>query len=356
MSLGRVQDQAYVRQNLEKIDSSAHFLLALINDILDIARIERGKMELNEVSVNFREFLSDIHVLVQERADQKELHFVERLVGEPANCYIFDALKLKQVLVNILSNAVKFTPAGGTVTFVVEQLSVEQEQAAMRFTVQDTGVGIAPEFLPHIFDAFEQEYKQDTTIYGGTGLGLAISHNIVELMGGKLFASGAKGQGAVFTVELTLKIDEVVHEASTANYTDWQQQFDFHGRRVLLAEDNEINREIAQSILEERGFAVDAVVDGEEAVKYFVEKPEGTYDVILLDVRMPRKDGLTAAKEIRVSYKADARTVPIFAMTANAFEEDVRRSLSSGMNGHLTKPVEPLELYRTLEKVLSRKN
>ena len=353
LALGRVQDQGYVRQNLEKIDSSAHFLLALINDILDIARIERGKMQLNEVSVNFREFLSDIHVLIHERAEQKGLHFVEELVGEPANGYVFDALKLKQVLVNILSNAVKFTPEGGTVTFRVEQLSVQQEKAAMRFTVQDTGIGIAPEFLPHIFDAFEQEYDKDTTIYGGTGLGLAISHNIVELMGGRITASGAKGKGAVFTVEVTLKIDASVHASSAADYTNWRQKFDFHGRRVLLAEDNEINREIAQSLLEERGFAVDAVVNGEDAVRRFVTQAEGTYDVILMDVRMPRKDGLTAAKEIRIADKADARTIPIFAMTANAFEEDIKRSLAAGMDGHLTKPIEPLELYRTLEQALS---
>ena len=352
LAKGRVGDTKYVAESLSKMDSAAHFLLGLINDVLDISRIERGKMQLDNTPHGMEEFLDGIDVIIRARATEGGVGYTRTTRGElPAAC-VFDALKLKQVLVNILSNAVKFTPKDGSVDFVVETLGLSGDRAALRFTVRDTGVGIDAAFLPRIFGAFEQESAGNTTRYGGTGLGLAISKSIIDLMGGSIHVESEKGVGSSFFVSVTLPVASLAEESGG----DDGEEADFTGMRALLAEDNEINREIAMAILEDKGFTVDPVTDGKEAVETFRKSAPGTYDVVLMDIRMPFLDGFGATEQIRATAgRDDAATVPIVAMSANAFEEDVQHARAVGMNDYLTKPVEPDTVYKVLWKILRKK-
>ncbi|MBO4852928.1 MAG: PAS domain-containing protein, partial [Schwartzia sp.] len=352
LAKGRAEDTKYVRESLSKMDSAAHFLLGLINDVLDLSRIERGKMQLDNTPHDMTEFLEGIDVIIRARAAEGFVRYTRTEKGRlPAAC-VFDALKLKQVLVNILSNAVKFTPRDGAVDFIVETLGITGEWATLRFTIRDTGIGIDQAFLPHIFDAFEQESAGNTTRFGGTGLGLAISKNIIDLMGGSIRVESEKGVGSIFFVSVTLPVTSL----TGGSKADDEGAADFTGMRVLLAEDNEINREIATAILEDKGFTVDSVTDGEEAVAKFSESGAGAYDVILMDIRMPFLDGFGATERIRaMDGRPDAATIPIVAMTANAFEEDVQRARAVGMDEYLTKPVEPDTVYKVLWKILRKK-
>ena len=352
LAKGRVEDTAYVSESLSKMDSAAHFLLGLINDVLDLSRIERGKMQLDNTPHDMAEFLDGIDVIIRARAAEGFVRYTRTEKGNlPAAC-VFDALKLKQVLVNILSNAVKFTPRDGAVDFIVETLGIAGNWATFRFIIKDTGIGIDQAFLPHIFNAFEQESAGNTTRYGGTGLGLAISKNIIDLMGGSIRVESEKGVGSIFFVSVTLPVTSLAGESEG----DDGGEADFTGMRVLLAEDNEINREIATAILEDKGFTVDSVTDGEEAVAKFRESGAGVYDVILMDIRMPFLDGFGATERIRaMDGHPDAATIPIVAMTANAFEEDVKRARAVGMDEYLTKPVEPDTVYKVLWKILRKK-
>ena len=352
LAKGRADDTKYVEESLSKMDSAAHFLLGLINDVLDISRIERGKMQLDNTPHSMAEFLEGIDVIVRARAAEGGVLYTRVSKGELPDACVFDALKLKQVLVNILSNAVKFTPKDGSVMFIVEMTGRDGDWASLRFAVRDTGVGIDRDFLPKIFNAFEQESAGNTTRYGGTGLGLAISKNIVDLMGGKISVESKKGVGTTFFVSVTLPVVSL----SEGEEADDGEEADFTGMRALLAEDNEINREIATAILEDKGFAVDAVTDGQEAVAKFRESESGIYDVILMDIRMPFMDGFAATEAIRaLEDRPDAKMIPIVAMTANAFEEDVQRARAVGMDEYLTKPVEPETVYKVLWKILRKK-
>ena len=352
LAKGRTEDKDYISESLSKMDSAAHFLLELINDVLDISRIERGKMQLDNTPHDMREFLEGIDVIIRARAMQGGIRYERRTEGELPIACVFDALKLKQVLVNILSNAVKFTPRDGSVEFVTEALGVNDDWATLRFAIRDTGIGIDREFLPRLFNAFEQESAGNTTRYGGTGLGLAISKNIIDLMGGSIRVESEKGAGSTFTVSVTLPVASLAEDIGTDN----GEEMDFSGMKALLAEDNEINREIAMAILEDKGFAVTPVTDGEEAVAKFREGGPGAYDVILMDIRMPFMDGFEATETIRaMAGHPDAKNVPIVAMTANAFEEDIQHARDIGMDEYLTKPVEPDTVYKVLWKILRKK-
>ncbi len=352
----RLDDRPYVEQNLEKMDAAAHFLLDLINDILDISRIESGKMKLNEQPHDLESFLAETDTLIRQRAEEKGVHYASVILPAARGSYLFDELKLKQVLVNILYNAVKFTAEGGRVILRVEAEKTAAEKKRLQFVIADTGIGIDKKFLPKVFDAFEQEYAGNTTLYGGTGLGLAISRNIVHLMQGDIQVKSQKGKGTTFVVSIELFSAGTQEAAAGLKERGRPDKVDFHGAHLLLAEDNEINREIAQSLLEMWGFQVDAVADGLQAVEQFQKNPENYYDVVFMDVRMPFMDGLTAARRIRSCGRRDSRQIPILAMTANAFEEDMRKSLEAGMNEHLTKPIEPDAVYRALRKYLKAKS
>ena len=488
----------HTRKQLEKIGSSAKHLLGLINDILDMSRIESGRMVLKNEEFSFRTFLEQINVMVNSQCVDKGLNFECHIIGHVNDYYIGDDMKLKQVMINILGNAVKFTPAPGSVTFTVEQPQQFEDHCTLRFTVKDTGIGMSKEYIPKIFEAFSQENSGISNRYGSTGLGMAITKNIVNMMNGDIAVESEKGKGSTFTVTVTLKAsarsvtqeqgavlpenlrvlivddsevaceqaemvaadigikadvvmrgedavgrvlkrreegvpyhlvitdykmpgmdgltltrairafdkgdtavivltgyswediqeecnqigvdgimskplftDSLLQEIQrvlekkreeakkgapsaelVAESTQEAEENSLDGLRVLLAEDMEINAEILTDLLDMEGITAEHAENGQIAVDMFASHPEKYYDAVLMDVRMPVMDGLEAARALRALARPDAKTVPIIALTANAFDEDVQRSLQAGMNAHLSKPVEPERLYDTLRHLI----
>jgi CheY-like chemotaxis protein len=477
-----------MEDHLQKIGISARYLLSLINDILDMSRIESGKMALRETEFDFREMIDSINTILYTQCSSNSIDYECVVKGYVEKKYVGDSTKLQQILVNILGNSVKFTPHGGKIHFLIEQVSHTEDKARMRFTIADTGIGIDENYLPHIFETFSQENGGSTSVYGGSGLGLAISRNIAKMMDGDIKVHSVKNMGSDFTVEVTLGTakeevpfwkdrkrlpnglmrkmktlivdDDVIvceHTSSLLGEAgiaaewvtsgaaavsrvreenearqdyqlillDWKmpdmdgietarqirkivgpevtiiimtgydwaeiekgaveagvdsfmrkpvaaaavieryneltehrhpeeetpaaESFDFTGKNVLLVEDNDINAEIAQALLEMKGLHVDRCRNGVEAIETFTTAEPGRYSAILMDVRMPVMNGLEATRAIRQLHKAEGRTIPIIAMTANAFDEDIRQSLDSGMNAHLAKPIEPENLYATLQ-------
>ena len=470
------------RGYLEKIGSSAEHLLNLINDILDMSRIESGRMVLRKEEFSVSKFIESINTFFSGQCSDKGLRYSCRINGEVDDFYIGDSMKLKQILINILGNAVKFTPSGGSVELGIRRTAQFDGKSTLEFTVGDTGIGISKEFLPHIFDTFSQEDATSTNKYGSSGLGLAITKNMVEMMNGNIQVESVKNEGTTFRISVTLEDSPHKEEHNETQYgsmkdiniliidddpvdcehgklvlekngitadtalsgsegiekimlmrgrgnpyrlilVDWKmpeldgiettkrirsvvgdeaaiiiltaykwddilddavengvdsfiskplfaanisEEFesalkrknivktvkngdkDFTGKRILLAEDVEINAEIMKMILESRDIEVDVATNGKKAVELFESKPEKHYFAILMDMRMPEMDGLTATKVIRNLDRSDVKDIPIIALTANAFDEDVQRSLQAGLNAHLTKPVEPEILFETL--------
>ncbi len=474
------------REHLQKIGSSAQHLLSLINDILDMSRIESGRMTLKSEEFSFSKLLEQINTIVSGQCNDKGLDYTCTTDGHVDGYYIGDNMKLRQVLINILGNAVKFTPEGGKVRLSVERTAHFDGKSTLRFVISDTGIGMSQDYLPRIFDTFSQENSSTTSRYGSSGLGLAITKSIVEMMNGRIEVESEKGVGSTFTVTVTLRDaerddeqpddeelrpgdlnvlvvdddplacehakivlekvgiacdtatsgaeaiemiklrharraayklvvidwqmpemdgvettrhirsiigdeaavviltayrwDDVYDEAVEAGVdsflskplfaasvleefrdalrkrnllgTHVQNKADLNGRLVLLAEDVEVNAEIIAMLLELRGMSVDHAANGRIAVEKFAEHEEGHYDAVLMDMRMPEMDGLEATMKIRAMDRADAKAIPIIALTANAFDEDVQRSLQAGLNAHLSKPVEPDNLYETLESLI----
>ena len=342
-----------VKNCLEKISESSEHLLTLINDVLDISRIESGKTKYNPVPVDLPAVADVVLDITHGFLLNRDITFrVERTC--PQHLYVLaDVVRMREVLVNILSNAVKFTNDGGTITFSSSCRPGEDgKHILVTYRISDTGIGMSPEFLSHIFDEFSQEEDGARTQYKGTGLGMAITKRYVELMGGTIRVESEKGVGSCFTVELPLeRIDgEQVQEHNTPI-----PQGSLSGVRLLLAEDNQLNAEIATVQLEELGVTVTWAVDGEESVTLFAQNPPGTFDVILMDIMMPRMDGHQATRAIRsMAGRPDGKQIPIIAMTANAFAEDIQASLKAGMNAHLAKPMNLEELARTIARSLNR--
>ena len=479
-----LKDEALSEQTrgyLVKIGESAGHLLNLINDILDMSRIESGRLILHKEEFSLAEILEQINTMVQSQCKDKGLSFEYIIKDDIDDWYFGDDTKLKQVIINILSNAIKFTEAPGSVSFTVEKVACYDNQTTLRFTIRDTGIGMDADFLPHIFDAFTQEDATRKTKYGSTGLGMAITKSIVEMMNGTISVESVKGEGSTFTVNVTLKncengsretktfdfstvralvidddpialehagivledigvsadtassVDEalqaieirhakqepynlvladwkmpdrggvdvvqevrrrysaetrvivltaydtadIMNEASAAGVDGFISKSDFpymikrelervmqlpveevrpeislDGRRILLAEDMPINAEIIKRLLSIKGMETDHAENGELALTMFRESEPHTYDAVLMDVRMPVMDGLETASAIRALSREDAKTIPIIALTANAFDEDVQQSLQAGMNAHLSKPVEPDQLFNTLEELI----
>ena len=475
------------REYLVKIGDSAEHLLNLINDILDMTRIESGRMVLRNEEFSFSRLLEAVNTMFSSQCNDKGLDYQCYINGEVDDYYIGDNMKLRQVLINILGNAVKFTPAGGKVSLQVERKAQFDGKTTLQFTISDTGIGMSKEFIPHIFDTFAQEDSSTTNKYGSSGLGLAITKSIVEMMNGTIEVESTKGEGTTFTVNVTL--DDVAGSAQTpeqeihpgemtvlivdddpvaceharlvlekvgiaaeiadsgaaavemvrlrharhAPYNlilvDWQmpemdgvettrrirsiignesaiiiltaykwddildeaiqagvdsfiakplfaaavmeefrsamqrknlagkgvvKKTDLTGCRILLAEDVQVNAEIIEMVLQMRGVTADLAENGRIAVEKFEASPEGSYDAILMDMRMPEMDGLEATRRIRELDRADAKNIPIIALTANAFDEDVQRSLQAGLNAHLSKPVQPDTLFETLESLIGQ--
>lgn len=471
------------RGYLEKIGESAGHLLHLINDILDMSRIESGRMTLHKEEFNLSAMLDQITTMVQSQCRDKGLDFESKIIGELDDWYFGDDMKLKQVIINILSNAIKFTEAPGSIFFTIEKVAYFERQSTLRFIIRDTGIGMDEEYLPKIFDAFTQEDSSRSNKYGSTGLGMAITKSIVEMMNGTISVQSKKGEGSTFTVNVTLKncekgerditlfdpsrikalvidddevalehagivledigvsadtassgsealvaleIRQAKHEPYNLVIVDWKMPdmsgeqvtreirrrygndarvialtaydtedimeearlagvdsfisksefpsvigrvlekvmkkpdtagkklVSLDGKRILLAEDMPINAEIMKQLLSIKGIEADHAENGQIALETFRDSEPHHYEAVLMDVRMPVMDGLETAAAIRALDRDDARSIPIIALTANAFDEDVQRSLQAGMNAHLSKPVEPEQLYHTLEELISR--
>ena len=475
-----------VKVYLEKIGGSAQHLLGIINDILDMSRIDSGRMTVKSEEFSFAKALEQVNSMISGQCRNKGITYDCHLTGHIDDYYIGDAMKLKQVLINILGNAVKFTPEGGTVTFVIEEGPRFDGKAILKMIISDTGIGMSKDFLPHVFEAFSQEDSSTTSKYGSTGLGMPITKSIVELMNGNISVDSEKGKGTTFTVTVPLGesgkqdveveggdlkhrnmsvlvidddpialehaeiilgqvgiscetaesgwegIDKIrIRHARGEDYNliliDWRmpemdgiettrhirsvvgqdtpiiiltsfnwddiadealeagvdtfvpkplfagsvldefrealrkknetllkkkKTVDLKGRRVLLAEDNAINAEIIMMVLDMREMEADLAENGQKAVDLFAQSQQDYYSAILMDMRMPVMDGLEATRTIRAMDREDARTIPIIALTANAFDEDVQRSMQAGLNAHLSKPVEPEVLYKTMEKLI----
>ena len=349
------------KDQLEKIGASADHLLGLIGDVLDMSRIESGRMTLKSEAFSFRELLDPINVIIEGQCQNKGLTYQCNVEAGVHEFYVGDELKLRQILINILGNAVKFTDAPGTVKLAVSQLSEEEGVGKLRFVISDTGIGMDPEYLPKIFETFSQEDVSSTNEYGGSGLGMAITKNLVEMMGGEIFVESKKGVGSTFTVTLPLKVSQrnaanAQEEATSEKLSEETISQVLAGKKILMAEDVEQNAEILADLLELEGAIAEPAINGAQTIELFNKSCAGEYAAILMDVRMPVMDGLTATREIRKSSHPDAKIIPIIAMTANVFDEDKKRSEEAGMNEHLTKPIEPEMLYETLARLIMERD
>lgn len=336
---------------LEKITISTKYLTSLVNDILDMSKIESGKLIVNNDIFDITNLLEDFEMMIKPQADQRMIKLTIEKNYEN-KLFVGDQFRIHQVLVNLAANALKFTPFSGKIKVSIDELESDEESSVIKFIVEDNGIGIKKENLKKIFESFEQADSAVTKTYGGTGLGLSICKNLVELMGGTLNVKSEENEGSAFFFTLELKKCKSITDAIRETLYISQQDFDFTGKTVLLAEDNDFNAEFAKSLLENVGFNVQLALNGKQAVYSFISKPSYTYDVILMDVRMPLMDGYEAAGCIRNSDKADAHSVPIIALTANAAGDDEKLTIQSGMNAYLSKPFEKEMLYIMLKQFL----
>ncbi|MEG1845979.1 MAG: ATP-binding protein, partial [Oscillospiraceae bacterium] len=345
----KATDTDFVKECVDKSQIASKFLLSLINDILDMSRIESGKITLIDERIDFHNFIDGITTIINSTAIPKGVIFSTIISNDCEKCYIGDNIRLEQILINLLSNAVKFTPPGGKVELLAEQLSRKKGRASLRFTVTDTGIGISESFIKNIFSPFSQEHNGITSTYGGSGLGLAISQNLANLMGGQITVNSILGEGSTFVVEISLKYcTKKAIEQSLPQNDESLKDFDFSAKNILLVEDHELNILVATRILTSKGMSVVSAQNGKLGVEAFENSKENFFDAVLMDIRMPVMDGLMAASAIRNLKRTDCKKVPIIAMTANAFDEDIKKSLKAGMNAHLAKPIEPQKLFDTL--------
>ncbi len=350
LAASHLDDREQVRDYLGKITAASDHLLSLINDVLDMSRIENGNVVIEETPCSLPQILRDLQTMTQVDMEAKGLNFHmddSALVHPYVLC---DRLRLNQILLNTLSNALKFTPAGGDISITAAERPGDTADAAVyEFRVRDTGIGMAPEFLDHIFEPFERERTSTVSGIQGTGLGMSITKNLVELMNGQIAVESQKGVGSVFTITFPFRLSASPDEQETPDPSEPQQ---LSGRRILLAEDNVLNQEIVVTILEDAGCAVEVAADGAEAVEKVRRSVDAPYDLILMDVQMPVMNGIEATKTIRAMDDPKLARLPIVAMTADAFEEDRQRVLSAGMDGHLGKPVDIDKLFATLQSIL----
>ena len=342
-----------VENCLKKIRQSSEYLMTLINDVLDISRIESGKLEYKPVPVDFRNMTDTVLSIARGYIENRDLNFYVSREELKTPYVMADELRIREVLLNIISNAVKFTKDGGTISFAAENAPGNDEHhIIIRYRISDTGIGMSEEFQTRIFDEFSQENGGARTSYKGTGLGMAIAKQYVDLMGGKIEVNSRQGVGSTFTVEIPLLIAEQVQ---TEEKEKLRKDMDLHGLHVLLAEDNDLNAEIAIALLEEKGMIVTRAADGKSALTQFCNTALGTFDLILMDIMMPEMNGYETTKAIRnLLDRPDAKKIPIIAMTANAFAEDVQAALDAGMDAHVAKPIDMDILISVIEKCVKR--
>jgi signal transduction histidine kinase/CheY-like chemotaxis protein len=343
IGIKNASNEERVRDCFKKISGAADHLLSLINDVLEMSRIESGKIEISNKPFELVELIDNCCSIIGGQLLDRDVKLIRDL-GDLKHTYLMgDDLRVRQVFINIMGNAVKFTPDGGTITLRVNEVSQEDNRVNYCFEVQDTGIGMSEEFLTKIFEPFCQEDNGSRTTYKGTGLGMAITKQLVEHMGGTITVDSHLNQGSCFKVEMSFEIssEEVVVKRNL-------DEINFEGMKVLLVEDNELNMEIAQEILQDKGLQVTTAVDGEQAVQTFMVAKPGTFDAILMDIMMPKMNGYEATRAIRSSAHEEAASIPIIAMTANAYAEDVAKAFEAGMNAHISKPINMNHLFSVL--------
>ena len=339
-------------EHLEKLQQSGDLLLSIINNVLDMAQIESGRMELDENYCQLEDVWKSLIAVFDEKARKKNiaLHYAMNVEHEHV---LTDTTKVKEIFVNILSNAMKYTPADGSVMVNVDELPCDEAGYMMvRMRVSDTGIGMSPDYLTKIFEAFTREQNTTKSKIAGTGLGMSIVKKYVDLLGGTINVESELGKGSTFTVTLKHRIaDESYYVKKHVESSETGSKI-LEGRNILLAEDNDLNAEIAEAILEYAGLKIDRVEDGIQCVNRIIEMPAGTYDMILMDIQMPKMDGYKATQAIRHLPDRDKAYMPIIAMTANAFEEDKRDAIAAGMDGHIAKPIQIDKLLSMLAEIM----
>ena len=336
----------------EKISKVSQLLLELINEVLDMGKLESGEVVLEEKSFHLQELLNEVLTVIEKLAQERGIEVIKRdlsvthwnLIGSPGH--------LKRLMMNIMGNAVKYNKDHGKIILSLREDESEDGRAFYTFICEDTGIGMSEEYQKRIFEPFTREDESVKTLYNGTGLGMPIAKKLTETMGGSISFTSQRGEGTAFTVKLPFLIDKA---AGKAEKTTEEAEASIKGVRILLVEDNELNMEISEFIVAEKGAVVTKAWNGKEAVETFANAPEGAFDVILMDVMMPVMDGCEAAKEIRALPRKDAKTIPIIAMTANAFTDDKIRTREAGMNEHLSKPLAPDLVVKTITKFLGKK-
>ena len=343
-----LDDKEKVHDYIKKIQLSGSFLLSLINYVLEMARIESGKATLRTEVGDAQELLGALNAVFEPAVEKKRLKYNCTLDVEH-RFIICDVIKVREIVLNIISNSVKYTPEGGSVTVQIKEIPWEKEGwTAYRILVEDTGIGMGAEYLPHIFEEFTRERTSTESKVVGAGLGLPIVKALIDLMGGTIQVESERGKGSKFEVILPFEIaseEEVKDSYVKKEEKPYNRSKE---KRILLAEDNELNAEIAITILEENGFKVERAEDGCKCVELFSEKPTGYYSTILMDIQMPNMDGYTASRKIRGMEREDAKAIPIIALTANAFDEDRNKAFAAGMNGHIAKPIDVGRMVRTI--------
>ena len=343
-----LEDPAKTGGYLDKIDSSGRYLLGLINDILEMARLEHGQVQLEHRQFDLRACVEECLGVFRIQAEREGKNLREEFQAE-RTVLLGDDFRIQQILNNLLSNAFKFTPEHGTISLSVRQLD-SGDYANYKFVISDTGIGMSPGFLEHLYEPYAREMRFSDRQAAGTGLGMSITKNLVVQMGGEIQVESAPGAGSTFTVILPLAAGQ--EKSQTAGPAEERAPLSLKGLRILLAEDNEINMEIAAEILDAQGITVIQAWNGAEAVNAFRAAEPFSFDAILMDMQMPLMDGCEAARQIRAMDRPDAADVPIIAVTANAFSEDVSATIAAGMNAHISKPISAAALQQTLERLI----
>ena len=344
-----IDDRGQVEDYLKKISVSSQHLLSLINDVLDMSRIESGKVTLEAKPVHLPELVHELRDIIQAVVSKKDLSLTLDTVGVENEDIIADPLRLEQILINVLANAVKFTPDGGQISlWIVQKDTAPAGYADFEFHIKDNGIGMSEEFQKHIFEQFARERTSTVSKIQGTGLGMAITKSLVDMMGGRITVKSEQGKGSEFTISLRFPIGE----AKTEQTPPAAKASASAGKKLLVVEDNELNLEIASTLLKEAGFAVDTAENGKIAVEKVEAASADRYDLILMDIQMPEMDGYEATRRIRALPDTKKAALPIVAMTANAFEDDRKNALRAGMNGHIAKPLDIQKLFQVLSELL----
>ena len=348
-----LQNEKKAKEYLEKIQSSSNLLLMIINQVLEMARIESGTAVLQLKAEDMDALFHRVNTVFEEDVRKKNLQY-HAVLDVRHHYVVCDQTKLQEIMLNIISNAIKYTPEGHSIYVEVHE-AVSENPSKIRyiFSCEDTGIGMSEEYLPHIYEEFSREHSTTENKVPGTGLGLPIIKSMIELMGGSIQVESRQGIGTKFTIDLSFDIALKEEVYGSEDTIESSAIHTIKGKRILLVEDNELNAEIAKTVLEDVGALITRAENGQQALELFKEKPAGTFDVILMDLMMPVMDGYTATRKIRELERSDAKTVPIIAMTANAFQEDAEKCIAVGMNAHLAKPLDIEKMKKTIKSICS---